>query len=63
MERRAAAAATARQELVEDFATTMSELGCLGADANATEPCLEEEPIDIIGGQNPIDIIRGRISP
>ena len=62
LERRAAVAATARQDLVDDFATTISELGCVGADANATEPCLEEDPIDIIGGQNPIDIIRGRIS-
>ena len=56
MERRAEAAATARQELVEDFATSLSELRCLGAqanatDANATEPCLEEDPIDIIRGR------------
>ena len=53
LERRAAVAATARQDLVDDFATTISELGCVGADANATEPCLEEDPIDIIGGQIP----------
>ena len=47
----AAAAATARQGLVDDFTSSLSELACVGAEANATEPCEEEDPIDIIRGR------------